>query len=233
MNIKSKSILPICLLFSFTACQNVEHPLEEKRTSTSELDQSDTLLDDSNDSERSNPQGKGNQDDLTSESILSLPSGYYKTDCIIIGTAHSMKISLEIRTTSFPDNIDRTYTFYTGTSCNTALHTAFITLLPIDDKPNLGNNTSYFTSIPPSYVTVPQIQAYPFHIDDDGALYIGYNSSRPSLLDPILEYFGRDLGDSTGYGGGGFILNSSSIVEDVFADFINNPTSGFKYIPIL
>ncbi len=41
MNMKSKSILPVCLLFSFTACQNVEHSFEEKRTSTSELDRSD------------------------------------------------------------------------------------------------------------------------------------------------------------------------------------------------
>ncbi len=58
MNMKSKSILPICLLFSFTACQNVEHSSQGKRTLTS-LDKSDTLLGDSNDSERSNPQGGG------------------------------------------------------------------------------------------------------------------------------------------------------------------------------
>ncbi len=65
---------------------------------------------------------------------------------------------------------------------------------------DFGNNTSYV-------IYGDNTDALAFHIDDEGALYINH---------PIKIFTPTSL-------------NTNSIVEDVFADFINDPTSGVKY----
>ncbi len=197
----------------------------------------DSLLGDS--SNTLNPQSQDSLD----QSTLSLPSGYYRTRCIIVSATHSMKSFLEIRTIRYPDSIEFNYTFYEGTSCDTPRHVFMFPRVITDNKPNFGNNTSYFT-IPRyssdydnrNYLGNNHAEgAFPFHIDDNGTLYIGHTSYDPSSMSRVdrdgIYYVRLDFG-SGGTSHGGFILGSNSIVEDVFSDFINDPTSGFKYIPV-
>ncbi len=194
-------------------------------------ERADSLLD--NSSNGSNSQGGDNQGDLINQPNLDLPAGWYETDCLeltspqtlqnqnIISIKYLLGINGDVNEVIKRDTENiyvRTLFTYKETGCrdtNGYVNSAFNgqrhygpfsrhrIIGAYRAHRDFGNNTSYFIA--------SNSYALPFHIDNNGALYIGHNTYNDSI---------------------GVKLDSNSVVEDIFSDFINDPTIGIRYRPI-
>ncbi len=130
----------------------------------------------------------------------------------------SVKRSLDIRNNGRVNHLN---TFYSGITCETpTMEKVLSSTIVVFAESSFGNNTSYYTHKATG-------EAYPFHIASDGALYIGF-AHESSSLSPLLPI--SSLNELLN---GGVELDSNSVVEDIFSDFINDPTIGSRYTPVL